>query len=545
MDRRKFFKKTALSAAGISLVSKNALLAKTSDTEYFGIHSFIEENPEAVFIMRTDVDVKTNGTAIYNTGKAFAESVLVEKNAGDAGAVPVSNLVAIKPNLTLRRPDADGYTIEGTMGIVVDVNFTAAFVDRFKSFGVDADKIHLIETNYAEEDLTHGGYIQFVQDAGIHLDDYSAGVGGIDEDKIVWKDVYNGGYFKKIPYIFPVNAPDSWLLNIAKLKAHSMGITGCAKNLQGTIVKNYQEHCRRITSGNPDGVIDENLVANREEIIYANYDRHKDVIPRWDKPYKNGGIWQETWGTRCLDNNSVIKAGLHVVEGIYGRDGDFVSGPSLGDNNPDGLATDYMSNVIIFGKNPFHVDIIAHWIAGHEPGNFGLFHMAMERGLSSKLNPLDIELYEWKTNGAVMEKPLSDFPRTPLKTKYLTRDYDGQTETYWHLCNEEYDYTPASVENKGDNNVPTDYTLNQNYPNPFNPTTTISFSLKKDEMVNLTLYNVRGKRVATLINRKMSAGNHSYLLDIDTVNLQLTTGTYFYTLKTGNFTETKKMTVLK
>ena len=545
MDRRKFFKKTALSAAGISLIPKGSLLASNSDgTEYFGVHSFVDENPEAVFIMRTDVDVKTNSTAIFNTAKSFADSVLVPKEEGDSGAVPVSNLVSIKPNLTLRQSNKDEYTVEGTMGIVTDVNFVEAFVDTLTGFGVDNTKIHLVETNFDYSDLNDGGYIDMVLRKEITLKNLSDGVGGIEESDIVWKNVVGGSYFKKIPYIYPVNAPNSWLLNIAKLKAHGMGITGCAKNLQGTIVKNYQEHCRRITSGNPNDVPDEDLVINREEIINANYNRHKDAIPRWDKPDRNGGLWQETWGTRCLDNNSVINAGLHIVEGIYGRDGNFVYGPSLGDNNKKGLATDYMSNVIIFGKNPFHVDIIAHWIAGHEPGNFGLFQMAIERGMADILNPMDIPVYEWKSDGTATLTDLTEFPRTPLKTYYLQRDYDEQTEDYWHLCNESYEY-PTKIEEKEQKNIPANFELKQNYPNPFNPTTTISYSLKKAGHVNLTLYNVKGQKIATLINRRIEAGVHQYLLDADSVILDLSSGTYFYTLKTSGYMKTKKMVVVK
>ncbi len=550
MDRRSFFKKAALTATGVPFISKKPLFAKNvNGVKFFGVHSFIEDNPEAVFIMKTNVDEKTNGSAIYSAGKFFVDSVLIEKDENDTGAVPVDSLIAIKPNLTLRFRFKDQYTVEGTMGIVTDVNFTAALVDRLKGFGVDADKIHLIETNYSEEDLTDGGYIQFAADAGIHLNDYSDGVSAIDESKIVWKDVIGGGYFKKIPYIYPVNAENSWLLNIAKLKAHGMGITSCVKNLQGTIVKPYQQHCYPSLGYNPPSDIDDvdtgHLVENRFDLIEANYLRHKDKIPRWDKPGRSGGVWQETWATRCLDNNSVTKAGLHVVEGIYGRDGNFVNGPSLGDNNQDGLATDYMSNVIIFGKNPFHVDVIAHWIAGHEPGNFGLLHMAKERNFSKKLNPADIELYEWKDDGTATSRTLEYFNRTPLKTYYLQRDYDDQTEPYWHLCDEPYDYSATAIQEDNDRITPNNFELKQNYPNPFNPITTIEFSLKNATHVNLTLFTITGRKVATLINRQMPAGEHQYEVAVDAVNMQLSSGTYIYTLKTKEYIKSKRMTVLK
>ena len=545
MDRRKFFKTTAISAVGLSITSKDILLANNKiDSAYFGVNSFIEENPEAVFIMRTDVDKKTNSAKIYETATAFAKSVLIPKEKGELGAVPISNMVAIKPNLTLRNHNDPRHTVEGTMGIVTDAFFVEGFVERLKELGSASDKIYLIETNYDSQDLTDGGYLNLVERAGIHLEDLSDGVGGIDESKIVWKNVVSGGYFKKLPYIYPVSAPNSWLLNIAKLKAHSMGITCCAKNLQGTIVKNYQEHCRRITDGNPNDVPDEDLIPGRKDNIIASYFKHIDTIPRWDRPGTQGGIWQETWATRCLDNISTLNVGLHVIEGIYGRDGDFVKGPSLGDDTDEGIATDYMSNVIIFGKNPFNVDNIAHWIAGHEPGNFGLFHLAIERGLASTLDPMEIPVYEWKVDGTATLTPLTDFNRTPLKTKYLQRDYDGQTESLWHLCDENYDYKPNSIESEN-TDIPTTYSLEQNYPNPFNPSTKIEFSLSKAGHTKLSVYNITGQKVTTIVNKYLEAGKYSYSFIANSINLQLPSGHYFYRLESGGYSKTKKMILAK
>jgi len=105
-------------------------------------------------------------------------------------------------------------------------------------------------------------------------------------------------------------------------------------------------------------------------------------------------------------------------------------------NGPhDGKAKDYMSNNIIFGKDPFRVDIITHWLAGHEPGNFGLFHIAFERGLSNVLDPFDIPVYLWE-NGVATKVNLDTFKRTPLLTLYLRKDDEEQ----YHMCNEPFDY---------------------------------------------------------------------------------------------------------
>jgi hypothetical protein len=83
--------------------------------------------------------------------------------------------------------------------------------------------------------------------------------------------------------------------------------------------------------------------------------------------------------------------------------------------------------------------------------------------------------------------------------------------------------------------------LRQNYPNPFNPTTSISFNVPAYGHVTLTVYNVKGERVATLINEVMDAG--AYTTSFSATNLA--SGTYFYTLKGDGFKETKKMVLLR
>jgi len=86
------------------------------------------------------------------------------------------------------------------------------------------------------------------------------------------------------------------------------------------------------------------------------------------------------------------------------------------------------------------VDIVTHWLAGHEPGNFGLFHIAIERGFSDVLDPFDIPVYLWDEGQAILTR-LDNFNRTPLVTYYLQRNYDEQDEPYYHLCNEPFDYS--------------------------------------------------------------------------------------------------------
>jgi hypothetical protein len=91
------------------------------------------------------------------------------------------------------------------------------------------------------------------------------------------------------------------------------------------------------------------------------------------------------------------------------------------------------------------------------------------------------------------------------------------------------------------NNIPNVYSLSQNYPNPFNPSTKISFGLPKAGNVEIKIYDLLGREVTTLVNEFKTAG--SYSVDFNASNLA--SGVYFYSIKSGNFTDTKKMVLMK
>ncbi|MCD4746583.1 MAG: T9SS type A sorting domain-containing protein, partial [Bacteroidales bacterium] len=98
-----------------------------------------------------------------------------------------------------------------------------------------------------------------------------------------------------------------------------------------------------------------------------------------------------------------------------------------------------------------------------------------------------------------------------------------------------------------DNVIVTSNELTGNYPNPFNTTTTITFSLAENtENTELSIYNIRGQKVMTLINKELSAGRHLVVWNgKDKNNKQVPCGTYFYKIKTEKFSETKKMILMK
>jgi hypothetical protein len=89
--------------------------------------------------------------------------------------------------------------------------------------------------------------------------------------------------------------------------------------------------------------------------------------------------------------------------------------------------------------------------------------------------------------------------------------------------------------------APVDFELFQNYPNPFNPSTSIKYSIPKSVLVTLKIYDVLGKEITTLVNEKEEAGLHK--IEFNPTNLS--SGVYFYTLKTEGFLQTKKMILIR
>jgi len=92
-----------------------------------------------------------------------------------------------------------------------------------------------------------------------------------------------------------------------------------------------------------------------------------------------------------------------------------------------------------------------------------------------------------------------------------------------------------------ENPAPIDYALHQNYPNPFNPVTKIKYQLPELSFVTLKVYDVLGNEIAALVNKEKPAG--SYEVEFNATSLP--SGVYFYTIRTNEFIETKKMVLMK
>lgn len=99
-----------------------------------------------------------------------------------------------------------------------------------------------------------------------------------------------------------------------------------------------------------------------------------------------------------------------------------------------------------------------------------------------------------------------------------------------------------SVTGVGNNlSIPTGFSLSQNYPNPFNPSTKIKYSIPKSSIVSIKLFDILGREIKTLVQKEEKAGTYEINLNAN----DLSSGIYFYRIKAGNFTASKKMILLK
>jgi len=128
---------------------------------------------------------------------------------------------------------------------------------------------------------------------------------------------------------------------------------------------------------------------------------------------------------------------------------------------------------------------------------------------------------------------------------------EGFKEARWRIHSDDPDENPFEVPLSGTCEnvsiddyqciIPSDYSLFSAYPNPFNPTTTIKYALPEASHVNISIYNLLGHEIASLVNEQQPAGYHQAIWNANSKP----SGMYFYKLKAGEFTETKKMLLLK
>ncbi len=186
--------------------------------------------------------------------------------------------------------------------------------------------------------------------------------------------------------------------------------------------------------------------------------------------------------------------------------------------------------LISFTANVYGNNVILNWQTTTEVNNYGF---EIQRST---------EKATWNKIGFVEGNGTSNSPK-----EYSFTDVVSQSGKYSYRLKQididgSYKYSNVVEVNVGS---PEKFELGQNYPNPFNPTTTIEYSIPNVgasvQNVQLKIYDVLGRKVATLVNQKQSPGNYKVKFDASKLN----SGVYFYTLRTGDFVSTKKMIIMK
>jgi len=103
----------------------------------------------------------------------------------------------------------------------------------------------------------------------------------------------------------------------------------------------------------------------------------------------------------------------------------------------------------------------------------------------------------------------------------------------------------GTITSIGDDNtidiIPQQFQLSQNYPNPFNPTSRIRYNIPKASFVKITVYDILGREVRVLVNEEKNPGQYEVIFD----GKGLASGVYFYTIRTHDYTLSKKMILMK
>jgi len=174
----------------------------------------------------------------------------------------------------------------------------------------------------------------------------------------------------------------------------------------------------------------------------------------------------------------------------------------------------------------------------------GLLSMAFNPGQpdlaagDGDLATLTFEITDPGIETIILESTSFSSPRRELSFMWTEIDADGMFRV--HEMSPEFGPTSINIA-ATTADVPSEWELSQNYPNPCNASTRINFALPIDSDVRLDIYNVLGQKVATLVDELLPAGRHS----VDWNDNTMASGMYFYRLQTENFTETRKMVLLK
>lgn len=325
-------------------------------------------------------------------------------------------------------------------------------------------------------------------------------------------------------------------------------------------------------SGIPAAFIESvNQIRADDDILYVGFNRSRartHMSPVWEaggiyKSTNQGASW--TFASSGLPNEGGVYAPIYD---FYVADGVLIANTIEGtfrslDNGgswqrfENGLESyerpyqfvDYAGQ--IFMASYYGIKVSSPGSVSWEDRSTGLLDFVNGQGLRFVVQDSVLYVHDNNTNSFYRHEvdhwtPIDDMP-TPFPVDYFQFSTGGGT--VWAAVYDGGIWT-GSVETLTDLHseisLPQNFVLEQNYPNPFNPDTQINFRIPNQSHVAITIYNMMGQQVARLTDRVYQPGHHSVSWDgRNSSGKVVTSGTYFYRLETGEFTQARKMIFLK
>ena len=274
-----------------------------------------------------------------------------------------------------------------------------------------------------------------------------------------------------------------------------------------------------------DGWYIDDISIQQSVMTFPNPENFEQGIGDW---YSDNGLWE--WGIPTVGPDSA-------------HSGQYVMGTVLNGNYQPNANTRLISPSIKLNVIPGQSPLLCfwHWFSIDETGGSGMDFGYVELSVSN--GPWQIISDHIAGVSSVWTQfcvDLSTYTDSTVRIAFYFNSDGSVEDNGWYIDDVRIEGIVTSISDD-QNEIPAEFSLSQNYPNPFNPTTNIKYAIPKPGFVTLKVYDVLGREVTTLVNAEKSAGSYEINFDAS----ELTSGTYFYSVSAGSFTETKKMVLLK
>jgi len=379
----------------------------------------ILDNPNAVFIIRTNLDSKKNTAGDYPPENDAMQRI------GYGTASRIFRKGSVRGGKTYIKPNFVHFVHHGRQtinnGISTHPYFVAGFTDALKELG-NTNIVVGANGGTKHTDFETAGICGLMDEHGvIFLEGKYPTFYEYEKDDITWIDYPDGVVMRKVSFFTPAVEPGTTFINMAKDRIHNLAVTTLTtKNLQGVIPVGYMHICggwptklKRAVDIMPDVEVINPDYQRRVERLYIRHAREgyryydeggfaKEYFDAggWDA-YRNGEFEpnfltfrEEQWSQRILDVADNIHPYINVVEGVFGID------------IRDEL---YLNNFVTVSRNMTACDAVTTWMMGHDPRELFYLRIANERGMGE--NDIErIPIYEITERGI---ERIDDYRKLP------------------------------------------------------------------------------------------------------------------------------------